>query len=107
MNVRFAEQSVRCRITQAELDRLMSGRDVVLEVPLPPAHTFRLSVRPAVIGSWQLASDPTGIWLAVPRSELESLALSLPSKEGLAQQFGAGTSSVHVSVEVDLRRGGS
>jgi hypothetical protein len=103
MNVRFAAQSVRCRITHAELDRLMSGREVALEVPLPPAHTFRLTVRPAMIGSWQLASDPTGIWLAVPRSELESLAQSLPSREGLARQFGAGASIVQVSLEVDLR----
>ena len=103
MNVRFTAHSVRCRITHGELDRLMSGRDVVLEVALPPAHTLRVNVRPGSLGSWQLDSDPTGIWLTVPRSELELLALSLPSKEGVNSQFRTGATNLEVSVEVDLR----
>jgi uncharacterized protein DUF7009 len=94
MNVRFSTQSLRCRITHAELDRLMSGREVALEVALPPAHTLRVSLRPATIGSWRLESDPTGIWLTVPRAALESLAVSLPSKEGLSQEFATADASV-------------
>jgi hypothetical protein len=103
VKVRFATSSLRCRITHAELDRLLSGREVALEVALPPGNVLRVSMRPTTMGSWRLESDPTGIWLTVPRAALESLALSLPSKEGVLQEFETSAASVQVSVEVDVR----
>ncbi len=105
MKVRFSEQAVRCRVTRMELDRLLSGRSVALIVPLPHNHVFRLSVRPAVVAhGWQLESDPTGLWLTIPRHDLESLAQSLPSKEGLEQCFDVPAGgTLRVSFEVDVK----
>lgn len=106
MNVRFSDKSVRCRVTRAELDQMLSGRTVGLDVPLPEKHSFCLSVRPAaaVIGQWRLDSDPTGLWLTIPGRELEALAQSLPSKEGIEHEFEtAGGGRVRVSLEVDLK----
>lgn len=104
MKVRFSDQSVRCRVTRAELERLLTGRAIALEVALPRDHTFRVSIRPAAIDGWQLDSDPTGLWLSIPRTELESLSQSLPSKEGIEQAFDISNgSSLMVSFEVDLR----
>jgi hypothetical protein len=104
MNVRFSDQKIRCRVTPAELDRLLSGRAIALEVALPRDHDFRMNVRAAPVGGWQLDSDPTGVWLTLPRAALESLSLALPSREGLTQEFPVSTGArVVVTFEVDVR----
>lgn len=104
MNIKFSPQSLRCRVTRAELDRLLTGRAVTLEVELPRHHRFRFSVQPAVIGGWQLDSDPTGYWLSIPREELQALAETLPRKDGLEHAFPTtGVCEVTVSFEVDVR----
>lgn len=38
-------------------------------------------------GGWQLDSDPTGIWLTVPRAELEQLGQTETFAERLAHEF--------------------
>lgn len=103
MNIRFSDRSVRCRVSRAELDRLLSGRAVILEVPLPRAHVFRGNIWPGAIGGWQLESDPTGIWITIPKSELQQLADSLPSREGIEHAFDVEEGTVTVSFEVDVR----
>jgi hypothetical protein len=104
VNVRFSDRALRCRITQTELELLLSGRAIALEVALPRDHTFRVNVRPAAFNGWQLDSDPTGVWLTIPRDDLESLAQSVPSREGIERSFDtAGGGSVHVTFEVDVR----
>jgi hypothetical protein len=104
MNIRFSERAVRCRVTRAELERLLSGRAVALEVALPRDHVFRVNIRPSTLGGWRLDADPTGLWLTIPRTDLESLSASLPSKEGVDQIFPASNgASVAVTFEVDVK----
>lgn len=104
MNVKFSLQALRCRATRAELDLLLTGRTVALEVELPRNHKFCVSVQSSPTGAWQLDSDPTGIWLTIPRGALQSLADSLPSKEGVERAFPiAEGREVMVSFEVDVR----
>lgn len=104
MNVRFSEGALRCRITRNELERLMSGRAVALELPLPRDHIFRMNVRPTTVGGWRLDSDPTGLWLTIAREDLEWLFESLPNKEGLERSFDvANGGKLKVSFEVDVR----
>lgn len=38
-------------------------------------------------GGWQLQSDPTGIWLTVPRTELEQLGQTETFAERLMRDF--------------------
>jgi hypothetical protein len=38
-------------------------------------------------GGWQLDSDPTGIWLTVPRAELELLGQTTTFAERLMRDF--------------------
>lgn len=91
MDVRFSGQALYCQISRAELERLASGRSVDLVVALPRHHSFRVSVRPSVMGAdrggWQLASDPTGTWLTIPRSELEQLGQTAAFAERLVHDF--------------------
>ena len=104
MNIKFSDQSVRCRVTRAEFDRLLTGRAVALDVSLPKNHVFRANVWPGAMGGWQLESDPTGIWITIPKIELQALAESLPSKEGIEQEFDTATEGkVKISLEVDVR----
>jgi len=105
MNVRFANRQIRFRVAQEELDRLLSGRSLALDVSMPRAHKFHASVSVTPLGNWQLDSDPTGLWLSVPRVEIEQLAQELPSKEGLEHDFEIGNgNSVVVAFEVDVRK---
>ncbi len=103
MNVKFSTNHIRCRATRADLDRLLSGRALALEVALPRHHTFRVNVWPGAIGGWQLESDPTGIWITIAKTELQALAESLPSKEGISKEFETDEGVVTVSFEVDVR----
>ena len=38
-------------------------------------------------GGWQLDSDPTGIWLTVPRAEVELLGQTTAVSERLMREF--------------------
>ena len=103
MNIRFAEGSARCRVTARELDVLLAMRGVTLEVPLPRNHALRVNVKAAAIGGWLLDSDPTGLWLTLPRSELEALAKTLPSTEGIEHRFDlVNGGALTVTFEVDV-----
>ena len=104
MNIKFSDEAVRCRVSRVELDRLLSGRAIALEVPLPRNHLFRANVWPGAMGGWQLESDPTGIWITIPKTELQALAESLPARDGIEQDFDTATEGkVKVSFEVDVR----
>jgi hypothetical protein len=105
MNIRFSPGAVRCRVSTKELDSLQSGRAITLEVSLPRKHVFRVNIRPGVVGGWLLDSDPTGLWVTIPRTEFEVLAQSLPSRDGIEHKFDledGGT--VLVSFEVDVKK---
>ncbi len=104
MNVRFSDRAIRCRATAAELQHLLTGRAIALEICLPRDRKFRVNVRPAALDTWQLESDPTGIWVSIPRSRLEAFAQTLPSKEGIEHGFATAQGGVTVSFEVDLRK---
>jgi hypothetical protein len=104
MNVRFANQSIRFRVNNDELQRLLAGKAVALEVSLFNSRMFRANISSGVMGPWQLESDPTGLWLSVPREELKTLAATLPNKEGLGHEFKTNQGELRVALEVDLKR---
>src|SRR5512138_1588758 len=79
MNVRFSYQSVRCRVKRAELEGLLAGRAISLEVALPRDHVFRVNVRPSPLAEWKLESDreqaPVEEHLATCASCVDELAV--------------------------------
>jgi len=105
MNVRFADRHIRFRVQTREFDLLLAGRSLSLDVPMPGAHQFCATVNATPLGEWQLSSDPTGLWLSIPKSALEDLRRSPPGKEGLERQFAtAASGALTVAFEVDLRK---
>jgi hypothetical protein len=103
MNIRFADRHIRFRVLRHELDRLLTGRSLELDIPMPRAHKFRASIGMTPLGDWQLESDPTGLWFSIPRAALEDLLQSLPRKEGLTHTFQTDNGTLAVAFEVDLR----
>lgn len=104
MNVKLSKGAVRVRVGQQELKTLLSSRAITLEVALPRNHVFRVNVRPAAVGGWSLESDPTGLWISIPRTVLEDFSQSLPSRDGIEHAFELTTGDqVLVSFEVDVR----
>jgi hypothetical protein len=47
----------------------------------------RPSILPADRGGWQLESDPTGMWVTLPRTELEQLGQTESFAERLVHHF--------------------
>lgn len=104
MNVRFAPQEVRFRVARGEFDQLHAGRALVMNVTLPGQHAFQASIAPDRFGAWRLDSDPTGLWLALPKASLDSFAEGVPSAEGIEHRFElANGGFVNVVFEVDVR----
>jgi hypothetical protein len=103
MNLRFAPNSIRIRTTAAEFKQLCENRTLSLDVPLPHGHAFRAKVNTAATGDWQFDSDPTGMWLSLPRQELDNLAQELPSRIGIIHRFGTQQGELQISFEVDTK----
>jgi len=101
MNLRFATHSIRVRITHEEFQLLQEGRTLALEVSLPRGHAFRAKINPAT--EWLFDSDPTGLWLSIPRAELTALHDALPTKEGISHAFSTHHGELEVSLEVDVK----
>jgi hypothetical protein len=105
VNVRFSEGAVRCRVTKEEFEQLLGSGTLKLVVELPRSHTLQVTVRAAVFGPWLVESDPTGIWIGIPRAELQQLAQALPSREGITHAFVLDAAQpLQVSFEVDVRK---
>jgi hypothetical protein len=104
MKLRLSPGGIRFRVSKAELENLLSGRAISLEVVLPRDHVYRANVRPSVLGKWQLDTDPTGLWLTIPAGELQDLSEALPSREGLQHRFDLTMGApLEVSFQVDVK----
>jgi hypothetical protein len=104
MNVRLAPHEVRFRVTRDELEHLLSGRSLALRVALTGHHEFQASVIAQKVGAWRLDSDPTGLWLTLPKGELETLAGAVPTAAGLMHDFELPQGqALQLTFEVDVR----
>jgi hypothetical protein len=103
MNLRFDTHSIRIRVSNDEFTLLQAGKPLGLDVTLPHGHAFRAKVNRSNTSDWQFDSDPTGLWLSIPRGELEELAQALPSKGGVAHAFGTHRGELQISLEVDVK----
>ena len=104
MNFRFASRSIRIRISDDEFSQLRSSKTLSLEVALPGHHIFKARVSIAADSDWHFESDPTGMWISVPRAEIDALADGLPSKEGIEHSFETFKENLLISLEVDVKK---
>jgi len=104
MNFKFAHNSVRVRVSSDEFAQLRSGKGLFLEVQLPGHHVFKARLSTSPDAQWHFDSDPTGMWITVPRTDIESLAQNLPSKDGIDHAFETSKDALLVSLEVDVKK---
>lgn len=103
MNVRFSVHQIRVRIDRIEFEQLRAGRALVMTVHLPGQRIFQASVAVDRLGNWRLDSDPTGLWLTLPKSCLDQFAGG-PTAEGVEHRFElANGGAIDLVFEVDVR----
>jgi hypothetical protein len=103
MNLRFAAHSIRIRVSADEFEALRAGKALGLDVPLPRGHVFRAKLSKTNTPEWQFDSDPTGLWFSIPHTELDTLAMGLPAREGVAHVFSTQQGELQISLEVDVK----
>ncbi len=106
MNLRFAAGDIRIRVSTEEFAELCAGKSIGLTVNMPRGHAFRVKLNQTNAEQWQFDSDPTGLWLSIPRIELAGLAQGLPAKEGIKHAFLTNQDELQISLEIDVKKGG-
>lgn len=104
MNLRISNGQLRFRITRAEMEALLQGTPLELELPL--AHqSLRYSIRTDnIASSLSLEEQAGGLHLVVDKVEFETLARKLPSREGIERRITLGGKELLLALEVDVRR---
>lgn len=102
MNVRFAKDEIRFRVTEEEFQQILKGEYVQLEtIPLTfVAQMAKNPLKQAMIIDLSCSS----VQLAISPDEMEAFQSRLPSKQGIEKSLTLGMGkSIHVAFEVDLR----
>ena len=110
MNTRFSENEVRFRISRLELESLLSGHWLHLELDLPDQEGYQFRIHPFDVPGNEnqplfLNVREKVMELGVSTASLRELAMRLPSKEGLTAKVPSrGTAQVlRVALEVDSK----
>ena len=104
MKLQIQGQSVRLRIDEAELARLLAGEMILNSTLFAPDRTFAqsLTLHPAPLPLLEPAAD--GWTLRLPRSAVDEYVLRLPCRDALAFDLPLpGDASLSLRFEVDIR----
>lgn len=105
MKLQIEGQTLRFRIDEAELARLLAGDSVSAHTFLTDGGTFGQSIALADISEPLLSFDP-GIWkLVLPQAEVATYSERLPCREGLAFALSGEEAgkTLQIAFEVDVR----
>ncbi len=108
MKLQLQGQSIRLRVDEAELARLLAGEKVVNRLVLGAAVEFRQTL---FLGAGEGTSTTPlldvrdGGWdVALPREAVEAYAGQLPCRHALAFELGLATGeAIELNFEVDVR----
>ena len=101
MDLRFAVASIGIQVTTEELSRLCSGRSIGLRVSMPRGHAFNVKLTQTNLTNWLFDSDPTGLWLSVPRAELALLGEDATARQSIAHQFNTQEETLTITLQVN------
>lgn len=102
MRVQLEGQSLRLRIDEEELARLLSGSSVDNRTGLPDGHIEmqQLSLAPRI--DWQ--REGTVLHISLPEGDVRALSERLPTRDGLRFSLSTpGGEVLHVMFDVDVR----
>ncbi len=102
MNLRISHGELRFRIAREELERLLSGETLTLDVP--PFLTAVIRTGEVSGTPLHLSCEDRTLALTVSAPSAQTLLSVLPSREGLkAQQEQLGCPPLALLLEVDIR----
>ena len=101
MDLRFAAASIGIRINRDELSKLYAGNSIGLSVSMPRSHAFCVKLSQANLSDWQFDSDPTGLWLSVPRAELALLVEKATGQKSIEHQFATQGEMLTIVLQVE------
>jgi hypothetical protein len=100
MKVQLQADSLRVRLDEAALARLLAGQPLHLRTPAGTGTLFALRVELAPA----LALESDGEWrLALPDAAVRAYAATLPRRDALAFALPGGETGLRVDFEVDAR----
>lgn len=74
MKLRLRGNSIRLRLTQAEVGALEAGREVADSTGLGPGHFLEFGVRPGTRESLEISATAHGFFILVPQNTLSQWA---------------------------------
>lgn len=103
MNVRFAQNEIRFRVTHEEFEKLLSGEHVELET-IPLNFVVQIAKKPLEQGM-VIDLSCAAVHLVISPNEVTEFRSHLPSKKGIEKQLSMGNGrTLDVAFEVDLRK---
>ena len=111
MKIQIQQQSLRLRVDERELSRLLSGAVVMNQTRLGVAGTWCLSLSLSADGGDQIALSGTvaALTIVLPLAHVEALQARLPSRDGLTFHVPGsngdehGCSALQLQFDVDVR----
>ena len=102
MNIRFAKDEIRYRVTEDEFQQILQGGYVQLET-IPLTFVAQMAKKP-LEQAMVIDLSCSAVQLVISPEEMESFKAQLPSKRGIEKTLTLGMGkSINVAFEVDLR----
>lgn len=103
MKLRLESDTLRFRLSPAELDRLLGSGSLTASTPLP-GGTFRYAVELTDGDDWAFTGDAHQIVLRLPKLDVLGHKAELPSKAGLLRTLRVNGGVLDVCFEIDAKR---
>ncbi|MFP5382977.1 MAG: DUF7009 family protein [Gammaproteobacteria bacterium] len=103
MKLRLESDTLRFRLSPAELDRLLASGSLTASTPLP-GGAFRYAVELTDGDDWAFTGDAHHIVLRLPKLDVLGHKAELPSKTGLLRTLRVNGGVLDVCFEIDAKR---
>lgn len=101
MRVQMQARSLRLRLQEDELHRLLDGDTVENRTPLPDGRQAVQQVHLARATAWQ--SEDTTWRIALPVADVADYATRLPTRDGLRYSLDTSDGALELQFDVDVR----
>ncbi|SBV37483.1 conserved hypothetical protein [uncultured Stenotrophomonas sp.] len=102
MKTQFRQQSLRLRVDEDELARLLAGETVTNALQLGDGAGWSLALRLHADDA-RLSATAGDCHVTLPLDAVRELQARLPSREGLCFDLPAGSGGVQLQLDVDVR----
>ncbi|MGY0611358.1 MULTISPECIES: hypothetical protein [unclassified Luteimonas] len=103
MKVQLQGQSLRLRIDEEELARLLAGKELVNETQAAPGAIACQRLRLLVGGAARFDADGGAWTFSLPDAEVRGYVARLPCRDALEFELPGGGAALKLAFEVDVR----